>query len=682
MTNEKAMSTELIEELFHEVIQHDGKRRVAALSESLYCDEVKKTVRQLIQAHERQSPFLNQDIVADLQQISPGLLDTESLSGSDTVNNGCLGDDISLKPGQRVGNYVVEKVIGTGGMSVVYRARQLQSDERRVAIKLIRPSNSTRTALKRFVREQEAVALLRHPNIAALYEVICTSSKKPVAVMELVYGKSILQFCNHYKLNWKRRISVFLKVCSGLSHAHRRGVVHRDVKPDNILVAVKDRKPLPKIIDFGIATIRRPGSQSRLRLTQTGELIGTPRYMSPEQFGNDCNLTHKTDIYSAALVLFELLAGVPFLQGETTSKLIANSWQADPDRLSERIQKVAATKGEKFYRGQSSKALAKLASKDLDWILAKALARNPDERYADMDSFARDLRNAVTGNPVSASAPSLAVRSRAMLARHRRQLWIGASMSLILLLCVGLYQNRNATADLHEARLQQTKQVEKTAAANELIMTLLASQEHPLEPDQFDLDLLPAYRASWKQIQQNGGPRNKQDRVVCGILAVMEAMIGDFDKAESLMETADVEHGSDQLRAVRDKICEKYAQAAKVRLGELKADGRSFEKASQQMTLARCYFVWGMYDDGENLLVEAISTFESKRPHCYESLVARLTLIKILQRSGRLQEMSDQLAETIRRFDDQRELISNTRGKKAWSVIARLAGSEVVQSRR
>lgn len=673
------MSIDLIEELFHEAIQCTPDRRDRALATAQCSEEVRDSVRQLIHAYEQSSNLLNDDLVSDLQKISPGFLDTHpSHSVVDTVNDVFRSDDIVLKRGQRIDKYVVEEVIGTGGMSVVYRAIQTQPVKRRVAIKLIRPSNTTKVALQRFFREQQAVAILRHPNIASLYEVTSMADGKPAAVMEYVRGRSIIDFCDRHRLNWKHRIGVFLKVCRGLSHAHQRGVVHRDIKPENILVAVEDRKPAPKLIDFGIATIKRADFDNPV-LTQTGHMIGTPRYMSPEQFANSANLDHRTDIYSAALVLFELLAGVPFLEGATANELSAYSNNAEQERLSARIRKVAATGGKGHFHGQSTEELARFASKDLDWILVKALARNPRERYDDIATFANDLRGAVLGNPVSVSAPTFLIRSRKFLLRHHRKFWIGTSLGIICLLSCGLYQKWNSEAELQEARREQTKQVEKTAAANDLIMTLLASDEYQLTSDQFDLDLAPAYRSHYQQIQDEGGPKCKEDRFVYGILAVMEAMIGDFDQAETLMETADAEHGNEELRVVRNKICEKYAAAAKVRLGELDTKQGSFEKAAQQTTLARCYFVWGMYGDGEQLLTDAIEFYESERPRCYESLVARLALIKILQRAGKEHEMKTCLAETLQRFCDHKLLI-NERGQFAWSAVKRLAKEHNVES--
>jgi len=666
------MQVNVIEELFNEAMQLPKEQRAKAIAESNCPDDVKEQVGQLVLAWSDSSPLLNEDLVSDLRNLAPGILDTKSETASDTVVEPNWHDESTLARGQRIGNYVVEDVIGSGGMSVVYRAKQTEPIMRRVAIKVMRPSNSTPTTLKRFYREQQVVAIMRHQNVAALYEVTQTRTGKPVAVMEYVRGRSITDFCDHHQLNWKHRVNVFLKVCRGLAHAHRHGVVHRDVKPQNILVAVEDRKPVPKLIDFGIAAIKkRPDLNNDLTLTRTGHLVGSPRYMSPEQFQNSHTVDHRSDIYSAALVLFELLTGKPYREGKTVSDLLAGC-NSEPDRLSSRIRDAANCHGEQMGKDQSADSLAKFAKKDLDWILNKALALDPEDRYADVASLYNDVRAAMLGQPVSVSTPSLTQRSRRFLARNSRKAWIAGALALILALGSGLILKWNGAEGLSEARLEQSRQVQKTDAANDLIMKLLASDRYELTSDQFDLDLVPAYRSYYQQIHESGGPKTRQDRFVYGILAVMEAMNGDFDQAETLMETADIDQGTGELRKVRNKICEKYANLAKIRLGQLDHEGASFEKAAQQMTLARCYFVWGMYGDGEQLLTEAIEFFESKQPRCYESLAARLALAKILQKAGKVDEMKVRLLEAQNRFRHEQELLSSNRGKEAWLAITDL----------
>ena len=662
------MNVQLVEELFNETIRHPPQVRTKVISISCYNDDVKETVGRLVRAFEDTSPLLNVDLLSDLKKAAPKRFETLLQPDSDLPM-----DDVVYRRGQKIDKYQIEEVIGTGGMSVVYRARQTEPVERMVAIKLIRPSISTAVSRKRFFREQQAAAMLRHPNIATLYDVTQTESQEPVAVMELVPGDNLNDFCNRRSLSWKRRIGVFLKVCKGLAHAHRQGVVHRDVKPANILVAVDQRRPMPKLIDFGIATIKRPGLKYNQTLTRMGSLIGSPRYMSPEQFDDSHGVDCRSDIYSAALVLFELLVGVPCRKGSTTNELILEAGQESPPRLSQRIRDIASERGESYFSGKSSNQLARFASQHLDWILAKALAKNPQQRYQDIDSFALDLRAAMMGESVSVAAPGRLQQSSRFLRRHARRIWMCGSAVLISILGFGLYQSWDATNDVSSERDQaiaaEFRQIQNTAAANDLVMKLLASDMYRLTPGQFDLGLIPAYRDHFEKIQQSGGPKTKEDKFVYGILAVMEAMAGDFDRAEFLMEIADEGPEFEELRSVREKICEKYADIAKVRLEELESDSDSYEKASQQMTLGRCYIVWGMYPDAKQLLSEAIQYFEDEHPGSYESLIAHLTLAKIYEKSGDFAAARLLLENASRGFVRRRILLQSERGKVAWTEM-------------
>jgi len=482
-----------------------------------------------------------------------------SQNGDGTRSNTGTGDtsplnayDIAYRRGQRIDKYQIEEVIGTGGMSVVYRARQFEPVERLVAVKLMRPSHINEVSLQRFYRELQAAAILRHPNIATLYEVTQTEKKEPVAVMELVTGEDLTTFCNRHSLGWKKRVGVFLKVCKGLAHAHQEGIVHRDIKPSNILVAVQERRPVPKLIDFGIASIKRSGLKNNHTLTQMGHLIGSPRYMSPEQFDDSHSVDHRSDIYSAAMVLFELLVGVPFREGTSANDLILEAGQESPLRLSQRIKNVASERGEAHFSGKTSSELARFARRDLDWILAKALAKDPDQRYETIEAFARDLRAAMMGESVSVAAPGKIVRSSRYLKSKAWGIWLGVSIALIAALGSGLYFSWNASHKNDQARAAaEAQQLEEAAAANDLVMKLLASDRYQLTPDQFDLNLIPAYRSHFEKIQRSGGPKTKEDKFVYGILAVMEAMAGDFDQAEILMETVDSGPESGELRRFR-----------------------------------------------------------------------------------------------------------------------------------
>ena len=225
------MQSKLVEELFASAIATAPEKRQLAISSSSYPTDVKDAAARLIKAYESSSRLLNDNLISDIAQADPDFFVDERES------------DIKLSPGDKVNEYVIESMIGEGGMSIVYRAVQSQPIKRRVAIKLIRPSILAPRTVLRFFREQQALALIRHPNVTTLYEVGVTEQGFPFAAMEIVNGLPISEFCDKHCLTSRQRMILFLQVCAGLKHAHRHGIVHRDVKPDNILVGVRDRKP-------------------------------------------------------------------------------------------------------------------------------------------------------------------------------------------------------------------------------------------------------------------------------------------------------------------------------------------------------------------------------------------------------------------------------------------------------
>jgi serine/threonine protein kinase len=185
---------------------------------------------------------------------------------------------------ERIGPYRILDVLGEGGMGVVYRAEQIEPVRRRVALKIIKLGMDTKQVVARFESERQALAVMDHPNIAKVLDGGATLEGRPYFVMELVQGVTIQEDCDTHKLTTVERIRLFIEVCSGVQHAHQKGVIHRDLKPSNVLVTVQDGQPVPKIIDFGIAKAIGQGRLTDQTLvTGMGQVIGTPAYMSPEQ---------------------------------------------------------------------------------------------------------------------------------------------------------------------------------------------------------------------------------------------------------------------------------------------------------------------------------------------------------------------------------------------------------------
>ena len=221
---------------------------------------------------------------------------------------------LTESPGTRIGRYKLLELIGEGGMGLVYLAEQQEPVKRRVAFKIIKPGMDTKQVIARFEAERQTLALLDHPNIAHVFDAGTTETGRPYFVMEYVKGMPITKYCDRHKLNIEQRLKLFMQVCYGLQHAHQKGIIHRDIKPFNILISVQDDRAVPKIIDFGIAkAITQPLTEETL-FTRQGQLLGTPEYMSPEQadMGSQ-DIDTRADIYSLGVVLYELLSGaLPF----------------------------------------------------------------------------------------------------------------------------------------------------------------------------------------------------------------------------------------------------------------------------------------------------------------------------------------------------------------------------------
>ncbi len=217
-------------------------------------------------------------------------------------------------PGTEIGPYKLLQQIGEGGMGVVYMADQTEPVARRVALKIIKPGMDSRQVLARFEAERQALALMDHPNIAKVLDAGTTITGRPYFVMELVKGVSITQYCDDNHLTVQQRLELFVPVCQAIQHAHQKGIIHRDIKPSNVMIALYDEKPVPKVIDFGVAKATGQRLTQKTMFTQYGQIVGTVEYMSPEQAAfNQLDIDTRSDIYSLGVLLYELLTGgTPF----------------------------------------------------------------------------------------------------------------------------------------------------------------------------------------------------------------------------------------------------------------------------------------------------------------------------------------------------------------------------------
>jgi serine/threonine protein kinase len=342
---------------------------------------------------------------------------------------------------ERIGAYRILDTLGSGGMGVVYLAEQEEPVRRRVALKVVRPGLDSGDVLGRFAAERQALALMDHPGIAKVFDAGTTDDGRPYFAMEWVAGVPITEYCDRERLTSRQRLELFVEVCEAIQHAHTKGVLHRDVKPSNVLVTEAEGRARPKVIDFGVAKALGPKLTEQTLYTALGVLVGTPGYMSPEQSEpTPAGVDTRSDIYSLGVLLYELLVGEPPFEPRRLRKagwagMVRIIQHEEPPRPSRRVTTLAgATATDVAERRRTEpRRLARELRGDLDWIVLKALEKDRSRRYQSASGLGLDIQRHLRDEPVVASPPSLVGRIGRALRRLRLVLAALASMPSSLL---------------------------------------------------------------------------------------------------------------------------------------------------------------------------------------------------------------------------------------------------------
>jgi eukaryotic-like serine/threonine-protein kinase len=490
---------------------------------------LRQHVEALLRVHDEpdsllDQPRINLNAPRDLAEVSPATIDQPA------TNVGAM-----------IGPYKLVEQIGEGGMGLVFMAEQQRPVRRLVALKVVKPGMDSRQVIARFEAERQALAMMDHPNIARVLDAGATDAGHPYFVMELVRGIPLNEFCDQKRLTVRQRLELFIQVCQAVQHAHQKGVIHRDLKPTNVLVTMHDALAVPKVIDFGIAKALGHQLTDHSLITGFAQMLGTPLYMSPEQADmNQFGVDTRSDIYSLGVMLYELLTGTtPFdkdrLKSASFDEMRRIIREEEPETVSQRL---AQTHNNKAGLDAGVNHRAHAALPELDWIVARCLEKDRNRRYESASALAADVQRYLNDEAVTACPPSAGYQLRKFVRRNRRALvTVGVvTVALVAATTVSVWQaleardaQRQAEEDRDHANAAQKEAEEANRRATTETAIATAIGEF------LEQDLL---QQADTYVQRGDPPTPEQNLTVKEALDRASERIGERFREQPLVEAA------------------------------------------------------------------------------------------------------------------------------------------------
>lgn len=591
------------------------------------------------------------------------------------------------KVGTLIGPYKLLQEIGEGGMGIVFMAEQTEPVKRKVAVKVIKIGMDTRRVVARFESERQAMALMDHPCITRILDAGATDSGRPYFVMELVRGTSITKYCDEHRLSVRQRLQIFVQVCNALEHAHQKGIIHRDIKPNNIMVTNHDGQPIPKIIDFGIAKAINDPLTEKTMFTNYGEMVGTPLYMSPEQSElSELDVDTRTDIYSLGVLMYELLTGTtPFheLKKKSFHDICKAIQSNEPQLASTRINQLGDTvKQISTNRDTDVRSLQRFIRGELDWILMKCLARDRRERYQSAGELSREIVRYLNGELVEAAAPTWRYRARKFVAKHKASVTVAASFAALLfattLFSSAMALKANDAEKLASSRLKLVEQErDRALAAEKRLAELERKQRNRVAIHQaastYNANMVRQYLADGPLVASEtpGAPARPVIRV-----QPMNSYWHDTSDDSTTVSVSSkpvVEINLDQRVQLKAENSGPAGSQGSKHVGSVAFNGPAGEKRSK----------WFFSDDQENANIEVIVV--SGEHECKETLLKSILqnqrkafggrdviVARTLQQLGELTSGTQNWEQSEKYFREAFDILKETAGDKQQLAAVRM----------